>query len=464
MKLDNFFTSGWEFNHDQVDLKSTFQMANIALLASAFAFISGIIINTVNELYHFIPIEVIMLFVNIVLFFTLRRVKNFLNVATTVITIQCTMLIIYIIYTTSIEDMKFIWIFTYPIVLLYFQRGKKGLYWFVFIVIALILSKVQNIVDTNFSIFELFLIILVLLIIAIIVYFYQVKMNEAASLILEQQKMLLDFNANLEQQVKEKTAQLKELNNSLEKKVEEKVKELMKKDELITVQSKQAVMGEMISMIAHQWRQPLSTITLEISNLQLKRLLGEETSCDIVDEKLGQISDTIVYLSDTIDDFQTYFHPQKQSEEIDLDELLKKAINFVLPRVQKTNINIVIKNLEKINIKTYINELIQVVMILLNNAVDAHLERETKDPKIDILVIDNKQRVSISVKDNAGGISSKNLPHIFEPYFSTKAKNGTGLGLYMSQMIIQKQFHGEVKVQSVKNGAVFTIDILKQIN
>jgi C4-dicarboxylate-specific signal transduction histidine kinase len=315
----------------------------------------------------------------------------------------------------------------------------------------------------KFTLFEVSYISLVLMILGVIVYFYQIKMNEAADLILKQQNMLLDFNANLETQVKDKTIQLRELNELLEKKVEEKVKELMKKDELITVQSKQAVMGEMISMIAHQWRQPLSTITLEISNLQLKRLLGEEVNCDIIDEKLGQISDTIVYLSDTIDDFQTYFRPQKDSEYIDIYELLNKAFNFILPRIQKTDIEVFIQETENIEMKTYINELIQVIMILLNNAVDAHLEKKVKNPRIDISVKDNGERVLIFIEDNAGGISDEVLPHIFEPYFSTKAKNGTGLGLYMSQMIVQKQFHGEVRVESLSDGSIFIIDIVKHI-
>jgi len=463
VKLNNFFTSGIEFTQKEMQLKSKYQMINIALLTSSLAFMYGIVINTINHIHGFVFFEIFLLSVNIIMFFLLRKYNKLFDIVTMVITIQCTALIIYIIYTTSATSMKFLWIFTYPIVLLYFQKKNNGVYWLVFIIFSLLTAPMQPFVEIHFNMFEVTYISVVLSILAVIVYFYQIKMNEAANLILKQQNMLMDFNANLEVQVKEKTAQLRELNDLLEKKVETKVKELTQKDKLITAQSKQAVMGEMISMIAHQWRQPLSTITLEISNLQLKRLLGEEVDCSVVDEKLGQISDTIIYLSDTIDDFQTYFRPQKDSEYVDIDELLKKAVNFILPRIQKTNIEINTQNIDKIKIKTYVNELIQVVMILLNNAVDALLENNNEHPKIDIFAEEDDERILILVKDNAGGISDENLSHIFEPYFSTKAKNGTGLGLYMSQMIIQKQFHGEVRVDTSSKGTTFIIDVLKQI-
>ncbi len=463
MKLDNFFTSGFEFTQKEMQLKSRYQMVNIALVTSSLAFIYGIIVNTINNIHGFVLFEILLITANVIMFFLLRKFKDFFDAVTLIITIQCTLFMLYIIYTTDVVSMKFIWLFTYPIVLLYFQKTNNGIYWFIFIVISLLIAPVQNFIEVKFTIFEVIYISVVLSILGVIVYFYQIKMNQAANIILKQQNMLLDFNTKLETQVKDKTSQLRELNDVLEKRIDEKVVELIQKDKLITIQSKQAVMGEMIAMIAHQWRQPLSTITLEISNLQLKRLLGEEMNCDMIDEKLGQISDTIVYLSDTIDDFQTYFHPQKDLQEIDIDELMKKAINFVLPRLQKAHIKIVTQEVDKVNITTYVNELIQVMMILLNNAIDALLERKIDNPKIDILAQEDGDKILIAVEDNAGGISDKNLPHIFEPYFSTKAKNGTGLGLYMAQMIVEKQFHGNITVESSSKGTIFTIEILKQI-
>ncbi|MDD3505894.1 MAG: ATP-binding protein, partial [Sulfurimonas sp.] len=327
----------------------------------------------------------------------------------------------------------------------------------------IIIGPLQNFVQIKYSMYQASYLSFVLVVISIIIYFYQRKIDEVRSIILEQQEMLRNFNQELEKQVKDKTTELRKLNESLELKVEQKLEELRGKDQILKVQSKQAVMGEMISMIAHQWRQPLSTITLQIANLQLKQLLGKEGSREEIDAALSNISDTIVYLSDTIDDFKTYFHPNKEMQDIEIHELLKRALNFALSRVSDTNIKISINKSADIYVKTYVNELIQVVLNILNNAIDAHNETKNSNPIINLSVKTPEDMVFIYIEDNAGGISSENLPSLFEPYFSTKGKNGTGLGLYMSQMIIQKQFGGEIDVQSKNGGSSFVIKIPKSI-
>ncbi|MCK4874711.1 MAG: HAMP domain-containing histidine kinase, partial [Sulfurimonas sp.] len=279
-----------------------------------------------------------------------------------------------------------------------------------------------------------------------------------------QQTLLRDFNSKLEDQVLEKTAELRELNESLEGKVQDKIEELIHKDKLLTVQSKQAVMGEMISMIAHQWRQPLSTVTLQISNLQLKKMLNKKIESSELDNALNYISDTIVYLSQTIDDFKTYFHPNKEVVNIEIHELLQKTVNFTLSRVKDREIDVHIDKESSINIKTYINELIQVVLNIINNAIDAHNESKLENPIINLSVKDEGSDILIYIVDNAGGIKDENLPKLFEPYFSTKGKNGTGLGLYMSQMIIEKQFNGEIEVKTSENFTTFIIRLPKDIS
>ncbi len=237
------------------------------------------------------------------------------------------------------------------------------------------------------------------------------------------------------------------------------IEELIQKDEILTIQSKQAVMGEMISMIAHQWRQPLSTITLQISNLQIKKMLGKEIDDDYHDKTLEEISNSIIYLSETIDDFQTYFHPDKITVKIEIHELIQKVITFATPRVKSNKISINMYENENIFIKTYANELIQVLINILNNAIDA-LESVKRDNKfVNLYVKSSNNRVLIYIEDNASGISDENLKKLFEPYFSTKGKNGTGLGLYMSHMIIQKQFDGDIRVQTSSDGTIFIVEI-----
>jgi signal transduction histidine kinase/ABC-type nitrate/sulfonate/bicarbonate transport system substrate-binding protein len=278
------------------------------------------------------------------------------------------------------------------------------------------------------------------------------------------QRKLKRFNIELKEQVAEKTKELREMNQSLEKSVEEKVGEIIQKDKLLTAQSKQAVMGEMISMIAHQWRQPLSTITLQISNLQIKKMMGENIDDLYIDQTLAQISDTIIYLSDTVDDFQTYFRPDKTPSTIEVHELLNKAINFVQPRLKGKQISIVIKKEEDIFIDVYANELTQVILNIVNNAIDA-LDEVDKEGKIICLSVAlDGNKVQIMVEDNGPGIVEENKEKLFEPYFSTKGKNGTGLGLYMSQMIVEKQFNGKIEANSSEEGSTFIVSIDKSIS
>ena len=272
-------------------------------------------------------------------------------------------------------------------------------------------------------------------------------------------RKLKNFNRELERSVNEKTKALREINKYLEITVSQKVNELIKKDEILTTQSKQAVMGEMISMVAHQWRQPLNMITLNISNLQIKQMMGQKIEGEVLNATLDNISETIVYLSETVDDFKTYFHPDKESAVVEIDELLNRAINFILPRVKAAGVKLGVTQPSSIELRVYPNELIQVLLNILNNAVDAYENIIENDKAIEVYAKEIDTELQIYIKDNAGGIKEEYLQRLFEPYFSTKGKNGTGLGLYMSQMIIEKQFSGKIEVIVEGDSTLFIIKI-----
>jgi len=275
------------------------------------------------------------------------------------------------------------------------------------------------------------------------------------------QKKLRAFNKELESTVSEKTRVLREVNVYLEEIVAQKVDELIDKDKIMTMQSKQAVMGEMISMIAHQWRQPLNNITLQISNIQIQQMMSGKLECSEFIPTLEEISKTLGYLSETIDDFKTYFHPSKKSVVVEIDELLQKSINFVLARAKVEGIKIGITQASTIEVNLYQNELVQVLLNILNNSMDAYADIQRNDKSISLYALNRDTELWIYVKDEAGGIKEEYLQKIFEPYFSTKGKNGTGLGLYMSQMIIEKQFLGKIEIQTNNGGTVFIIKIPK---
>ncbi len=462
-QFNNFITSGINFSEDEEHLKARYQTLNIGLVLTMIALLFGIIGNIIRDVEGFIAVESAIIVMDIFLILAMRKFHKAFEYIVFVMIFQFTLLFIFLIYSSDATSMKYAWVFNYPMILLYLENIRKSSYWMLFLILMIISAPFNPYISTDFTFYQVCYISAVLIIINAIMFFYQLKMSEANNKILEQQKLLQNFNSNLEVQVKEKTEALQELNESLEIKVKEKLEEIIKRDKILEAQSKQAVMGEMISMIAHQWRQPLSTITLQISHMQFKKLLGQELDEEETDKTLTKISDTIVYLSDTIDDFLNYFNPDKEADEIDLKELLQKAINLALPKAKKDDVQIILELNEDIDIVTYINELVQIILNLLNNAVDALVESKKVKLIIKISAQIQNEHVIINVIDNANGIPQKNLTHIFEPYFSTKGKNGTGLGLYMSQMIVEKQLEGTLNVSSSSNGTIFTINIPSHI-
>ncbi len=279
------------------------------------------------------------------------------------------------------------------------------------------------------------------------------------------QRKLKRFNYELEQSVAKKTKELRQINDSLEINVQEKVNELIQKDEILTKQSRQAVMGEMISMIAHQWRQPLNMIALKISNIQLQEMLNQSVTKEELLTILKEINDTIQYLSNTIDDFKTYFQPNKNTTHTTLKKLIQKSIGFIDARLKKENIRIEMDKLEDLSLNIYSSELIQVILNLLNNAIDAYVENKDIEEERVIFISShiNGSRIQIVVEDRAGGIKADVMKRLFEPYFSTKEKNGTGLGLYMSKMILEKQFGGDIFVESKDGKTKFIIEIPQDV-
>jgi len=257
-----------------------------------------------------------------------------------------------------------------------------------------------------------------------------------------------------EQSLKNTTIELENLNKNLKKIIDEKVEEIRKKDEIVALKARQAQMGEMISMIAHQWRQPLNALGAAIGFLDIK-LSSEQKKSDDIENVLSKMNNYLQHMSQTIDDFRDFFKPQKEKKSTNLETIFTKAYTLVEATLKSTNIevNTTIDNPQ--NLKTYENELIQVVINILKNAADVLIEKQIPNPTIFVEIKSN----TISIEDNAGGIPDEIVTKVFEPYFSTKSKNGTGLGLYMSRTIIQQHCDGELTVENTQNGAKFTISL-----
>ena len=238
--------------------------------------------------------------------------------------------------------------------------------------------------------------------------------------------------------------------------------QLAHKDELLAKQSRFAALGEMISMIAHQWRQPLTGMGMSVNNLLLDVELGELNEKNL-QKKLERISTQISYLSNTIDNFKNFFKPTLKSQVVEIKKLIEDACSIIESSLKSSGIIIDIYIDETLTLSTKKNDLTQIVLNLIQNSMDAYKEVDMKVKKIEITVLGDSKHVSIIVKDYAGGIPSEILENIFDPYFSTKdAKNGTGLGLYMSKMIVEDHLSGHLNVVVKENSSIFTIVLNKK--
>jgi signal transduction histidine kinase len=278
------------------------------------------------------------------------------------------------------------------------------------------------------------------------------------------EKRLMELNANLEENVRQKTRELRLLNANLEQRVREEVAKNRENEKILHEQSRFAAMGEMLGNVAHQWRQPLSSINAAIGNAKIENMLSLSTK-ESLDDTFMRIETYTRYLSDTIDDFRSYFKKNVECVNYKVTDIIKTVES--LSRASFKDIT-VIKEIElpQTELIGYPNEVMQVLLNILNNAKDAFDESDVINKYILIQVTQMPEEVVFNIYDNAGGIDKKIIGSIFDPYFTTKHKaQGTGIGLYMSKEMIQKHMDGELTASnreftvddSIQFGACFTI-------
>jgi len=284
-----------------------------------------------------------------------------------------------------------------------------------------------------------------------------------------------------ENALQDKTRQLEDLTRNLEQRVLEEVALRKKNEDILVQQSKLAAMGEMLGAIAHQWRQPLNALGLIVQNLKDAHAYGE-LDREYIEQAVQKAMSQIRHMSKTIDDFRNFFMPDKERAVFDVMQAVGDVLSLLSAQLAANDIEYVLtchthgktfKNQEDIvscqekSLSGFKNEFEHVILNLINNAKDAILDRREKDPEARAqrgsLSFDFYQgdgRVIIKVSDNGGGIPRDALNRIFEPYFTTKdPAKGTGLGLYMSKIIIEDHMQGALSAENHGQGAMFTIEL-----
>jgi signal transduction histidine kinase len=253
-----------------------------------------------------------------------------------------------------------------------------------------------------------------------------------------------------------KNRKLEDYSKDLELRVKKEVEKNMVQEKQLLIQSRLAAMGEMIANISHQWKQPLSALSYMIQLLQFKPITSKEQSDKLIEKAMPQID----YLSNTIEDFRTFFIEEKENVEFDIKDGVNSALTIVTKTLENNQIILNIDAINDFELNGKQNTFAQVIINILNNSRDALVSNHIENKIITIKYGTNNLGVNyITIEDNAGGIPKDVLPKIFEPYFTTKFKNqGTGIGLYMSKMIIENQMGGKLEASNSTIGAIFKIE------
>lgn len=305
--------------------------------------------------------------------------------------------------------------------------------------------------------------IIVLIIALIISYIFFKKLLHPISILSEMANSATKGDYSVRSSIKSND-EIGELSKNFNTMIET-IESNIKKEKQMMEQSRLAQMGEMMSMIAHQWRQPLGAIgsattfiKIQSEKYNLEKNNEKFLFLSALNRKLASIEEYVYFLSTTIDDFRTFFKQNTEKELVLLTTPIEKALQMIEASLVSKNIKI-LKYYECNNpIKVYQNELVQVILNILKNSEDNFIEKKTSQPCIIISTHKNDSTYSIKIEDNGGGILDEFLPKIFEPYFSTKLeKNGTGLGLYMSKVIIEEHHQGELRATNVQDGILFEI-------
>jgi signal transduction histidine kinase len=262
------------------------------------------------------------------------------------------------------------------------------------------------------------------------------------------------------ERVRHKTEALKEFNATLRTKIGRALEESKQKDMALMQQSRLAQMGEMLSLIAHQWRQPLSEVSGIFMELETAAKFGKADAA-LIQESAQEADKLLSYMSRTIDDFRHFFKPSKAKELFSVQKACEEAFSLAQAVLKNSHISLHVRIVTTPYIEGYPHEYAQVVLNVILNAKDALVERKIQEPHIWVNIAQNEEgRSRVCIEDNAGGIDEALLESVFEPYFSTKkSSQGSGLGLYMAKMIIENNMNGRIDVCNSVHGAQFCIEV-----
>lgn len=262
-----------------------------------------------------------------------------------------------------------------------------------------------------------------------------------------------------EEQLEQRKRQLEELNRTLEKRVEEEVAKNREKDLILIQQNRQAALGEMLDHIAHQWKQPLTAISFLVQEVEETLTCGEMTD-EYVCETVAKATDLVQHMAQTIEVFRDFYRPEKEITAFSIKDSIDKALSFISPALKFHAIKLRLDVDPGLTAIGYPKEYAQVLLNVMTNARDMFVGRKTENPRLEIKAFEEGGKAVVTITDNAGGVPATIIDKVFDLYFTTReSSGGTGVGLYMSKNIIEKNMGGKLSAANVGGGAQFRIEL-----
>lgn len=359
----------------------------------------------------------------------LRLSKN-ISLCSTGVLLSMLLLSFLLVVKGGLENTGIYWLYIFPILAFFLKGPRQGFVWITLFGVGVmglaLLARFEQI-SVAYSFVELRQFTVSMVVLSLMTYFYARRVHE-----------------NQEE---------------LKKRVEEAVTENRKKDHLLIQQSRLAAMGEMIGNIAHQWRQPLTTVGMILQGLPFIQRKGELDDKRLA-ENIEKGMEQIIKMSTTIDDFRNFFKPDKKQENFLVNKSIGEVLNLSEGMLNAHHIKVETTVEKPMTVTGYPGEFSQVLLNIINNARDAIVESGVREGKITIDALQEKNNAKISICDNGGGIPEAIINEVFDPYFTTKEEGkGTGIGLYMSKTMIEENMNGRLCAVNSERGACFTIEL-----
>jgi len=394
-------------------------------------------------------------------FFVLRReIGYYQTLARIFFTLGYLLMVILTLYIPE-ERTHILWVPAIMVLIFFLLDYKGGI---LFLVSYILFVLYLAIAGYDYTVTEYITWIFSLIATSVVMYYYEkVKQIE--------HQMLTRHTEALQKEVEAKTLTLSEqnrtlqahktalevLNNSLERRIQEALDTQTKQEQILLQQCRIGSMGEVLDSIAHQWRQPLMHINAVLMNLD-REIEQHQHPSGYLEAKISEATTLTAEMSDTIEEFRSLFRSDKQISTFDINEAIDKALELYKSSLKEIHISG--ERMQPLFYRGYRNEITQVLLILLGNAVEALGQRETASRHIYLSLYADTEYLLLTIEDNAGGIDPDRLSLIFDPYFTTKKRhNGTGLGLYIAKIIIEQNAHGTLSAENSTRGARFTIKL-----